>query len=101
MEPTREQILTKLRANYSQLSSKYGMKRIGLFGSYATETQDENSDIDLVVEFKESLGLEFIEFTEYLESLLGKKTDVLTMAGIQAIRNPIIQKSIEKSIIYV
>ncbi len=101
MELTREQILDKLRGNYSQLSSKYGMKKIGLFGSYAAESQDEKSDIDLVVEFEEPLGLEFIEFTKYLESLLGKKADVLTMTGIESIRNPTIQQNIKKSIIYV
>ena len=66
MELTKEQIIQKLKENHSYLSSKYGMKRIGLFGSYAKGTQVKNSDIDIVVEFDRPIGLKFVEFVEYL-----------------------------------
>jgi predicted nucleotidyltransferase len=61
--------------------SEYGVKRIGLFGSHAKGAPSERSDVDLVVEFARPIGLKFIEFAEYLESLLGKKVDVLTPAS--------------------
>ena len=48
-----------------------------------------------------SLGFRFIEFTEYLESLLGKSVDVLTPAGIQGIRIDRIARNIEESTVYV
>ncbi len=44
MELTREQIRQKLQENHSYLSSKYGLKRIGIFGSYANGTQVESSE---------------------------------------------------------
>ncbi len=101
MELTREEILQKLKENQSYLSSKYGLKRIGIFGSYAKGTQIETSDIDIIVEFNRPIGLEFVEFTEYLENLLEKKIDVLTNVGVEQIRNSKIVQQIKETIIYV
>ncbi len=98
---TREKVTEILRKKYPYLVSKYGIRRIGLFGSYAKEEQTEDSDIDIVAEFEKPIGLKFIEFTEYLEKILGKKTDVLTPEGIKSIRVQKIIESIEKNIIYV
>jgi hypothetical protein len=98
---TREKITSLLRENYPYLISEYGVKRIGLFGSYAKGIPREASDIDLVVEFERPLGFKFIEFNEYLEQLLGKRVEVLTPAGIRGIRLAHIAREIEASIVYV
>jgi len=74
---------------------------IGLFGSYAKGKQTENSDVDIVAEFERPIGLRFVEFAEYLEKILGKKTDVLTPEGVKGIAVRRIAGDIEKSIIYV
>lgn len=73
---TRETIIKILQENRSYLASEYGVKRIGLFGSYAKDTPTEKSDIDIVVEFDRPIGFRFTEFIEYLEELLGKRVDV-------------------------
>ncbi len=98
---TREQVADLLREKYPHLVAEYGIKKIGLFGSYAKGIPDETSDVDIVVEFERPIGFRFIEFTEYLERLLDKKVDVLTHAGIQGIRISRIAKDIEESIVYV
>ncbi len=98
---TREDIARILREKYPFLVSEYGVKRIGLFGSYAKGISTETSDIDLVVEFERPLGFRFVEFSEYLESLLGKRVEILTPAGIQGIRIKRIARSIEESTVYV
>jgi len=101
MALTREEITALLRENYPDLRAKYGVKRSGLFGSYAKGTSSETSDVDLVIEFDHPLGFRFIELTEYLEHLLGKRVEVLTPAGIQDIRHPHIAEDIKRSIVYV
>ncbi len=70
-----------------------------MFGSYAKGLATATSDVDLVVEFEHPLGFRFVEFTEYLEHLLGKSVDVLTPAGIQSIRIERIARSIEESVV--
>ncbi len=98
---TKERITETLREKRSFLASEYGGKRMGLFGSYAKGLSTEASDIDLLVEFERPLGFRFIEFAEYLESLLGKSVEVLTPAGLQAIRVDRTRRSIEESVEYV
>ena len=98
---TKEEITKVLRENYPYLVSEYGVKRIGLFGSYAKDMPTETSDVDIVVEFDGPIGFRFVEFTDYLESLLGKRVDVLTPAGIQGIRIDRIARSIQESTVYV
>lgn len=98
---TTEQVTEILRRQLPFLTTEYGVKRLGIFGSYAKGTQQERSDIDLVAEFERPLGLRFIELTDYLEQLLQTHVDVLTLAGVQAIRNTKVSESIQESIVYV
>ncbi len=98
---TRDNIVELLREKSPHLAAEYGVKRIGLFGSYAKGLPNEASDIDVVVEFERPIGFRFVEFAEYLEGLLGRKVDVLTPAGIQGIRVPHVARDIEESIFYV
>ena len=98
---TREEITKILRENFFHLASEYGVKRIGLFGSYAKDAPTESSDVDIVVEFARPIGFRFVEFAEYIESLVDKRVDILTPAGIQGIRVEKIAKSIQESIVYV
>jgi hypothetical protein len=98
---TTDNIKEILRKQYPYLVSEYGVKKIGLFGSYAKGKQTEKSDIDIIAEFERPIGLKFMEFTEYLEKILGRKTDVLTPEGVKSIIIKRIADDIEKSIIYV
>ncbi len=98
---TRETIINRLRENHSFLRDEYGVKRIGLFGSFAKEAADENSDVDVVVEFERPIGFKFIELVDYLETLFEKEVDVLTPTGIQSIRVSKVADNISQSIVYV
>jgi hypothetical protein len=99
--PTREQVLALLREAYPYLAAEYGVKRVGIFGSYAKGVPDETSDVDIVVEFERPIGFKFIELVEYLEHLLGRKVDVLTPVGLQGIRVSRVAQDIAESIVYV
>lgn len=101
MELSKNVILDKLRDHYPLLSSEYGLRKVGIFGSYAKDLQNHKSDIDIIVEFERPIGLKFIEFSEHLERILQNKIDILTLAGLEGIRNKRIAQEIKKTIIYV
>jgi predicted nucleotidyltransferase len=98
---TRDAILDRLRESYTELNARFGVRRIGLFGSFASETANEASDVDLIIDFERPIGLRFVELVEYLETLLGRRVDVLTSAGLRGIRLPSVARRIEESVIHV
>ena len=83
------------------LSTEYGIKKIGVFGSVTRQTEHDDSDIDITIELAQPLGLKFNELVEYFELLLNTKVDVLTKDGINNIRNKKISDDIKRTIIYV
>lgn len=90
-----------LRKELPRLRDTYGVRKIGIFGSFAKGIEKGNSDIDIVVELEKPLGFKFIEFAEYLEGLLGRKVDILTPAGISGIRVRKVADNIARSVLYV
>lgn len=92
-----EQIKAILEANKPRLKAQYDLLSIGIFGSYTLNEQSEGSDIDIVVEFKESLGIQFIDLDEELEQLLGCKVDLVSRQGIK----PRYWQAISEEIVYV
>ena len=95
------EIVKTLKKNYPYLKEKFGIKRIGLFGSLAKGKAKKASDVDILVEFKKPIGLKFIELAEYMEKLLSKRVDILTLEGLNSIRVKKISEDIKKSILYV
>ena len=98
---TKDDIVKILREKLPYLNSEFGVRRIGLFGSYAVGKPNENSDVDIIAEFDKPIGFRIVEFAEYIEQLFGKRIDILTPAGINSIRNKQIADEIERTIVYV
>lgn len=96
----REQILHRLRQHKRYLEQEFGIARIGLFGSFAMDAAGPGSDVDLLVELRRPIGLRFMELADYLESILGRKVDLLTPHGVRSIRLPWIAESIQRSVLY-
>jgi predicted nucleotidyltransferase len=63
--------------------------------------QRKKSDIDLFIEFQRPIGLDFVDLTEHIEDVLGRKVDAITPEGIKGIRVKEIANSIKRGIIYV
>lgn len=81
-----------------ELSSKFSVRSIGIFGSLARGTFiNGSSDIDLIVDFKKPVGVEFIDLADYLENKLGEKVDLVSKNGIKEQY----LKAIESEIVYV
>ncbi len=73
-----EEILQRLRKELPYLREKYGVERIAIYGSFAKGKQTKKSDIDLLVDLAQPLGLEFISLAYHLEEMLGRKVDLAT-----------------------
>ncbi len=75
------------------------VRRAYLFGSYARGEQDSTSDLDLLVELEEHVGLyQFVGIQLDLENLLGKKVDLVSENGLSARLRPYIDR--DKKLIY-
>ncbi len=94
---TKKYILDFLKANKDELKKTYGLIEIGLFGSYAKDKADEDSDIDIVIKSEKKDFFMREDLREYLEKHLKKSVDV---GYLDSFRDYYRQK-IEKDIIYV
>jgi predicted nucleotidyltransferase len=86
----------RLREIKPFLKEKYKVEKIGYFGSYARGEQTEESDIDILVEFSEPIGLEFVELKFYLEKILELKVDIVTPNALK----PVLKDSILQEVIF-
>ena len=75
---------------------KYKVKGVGIFGSYARGEQSDTSDIDILVEFYEPVGWEFLDLKEFLESILHAGVDLVTIRALK----PQIKDRVLKEVIY-
>jgi len=98
---SKNNIVEILKKEQPFLKNHFGVKRVAIFGSYGTDTASKNSDVDIYIEFERSLGLKFIQLSDYLENKLEKKTDILTPGGLESIRVKKVVESIKRSLIYV
>ena len=96
---TLDEIVTYLKKNKTFLYDRFGVTRLGIFGSYVKNMQTISSDIDMVVEFeKDSKNIHsFLRLKRYLEEELSKKVDL----GFEHSLKPIIREKIKDKIIYV
>lgn len=67
-----------LRENMPQLKDNYQVKTLAIFGSYLHQNENEESDLDLLVEFRQTPTLfQFIRLENYLTDLLGVEVDLV------------------------
>ena len=74
---------------------KYGVKRIGLFGSYVQGTADASRDIDLLVELERLTFRDYMGLALFLEDLFEKKVDLVTTTSVKPRLKPYIEKEVE------
>jgi predicted nucleotidyltransferase len=94
---TKDHIKFVLRQNKEALGKKYKIKEIGFFGSHSRGDFRPDSDVDILVEFSEPIGLEFVDLANELEGLLQRKVDLVSRRGIK----PRYWKVVEPEVIYV
>ncbi len=75
-----KQILSQLKP---ELTDKYHVSSIGLFGSIVRDDFNSNSDIDIIVDFSKPIGIEFIDLAEFIERKLKKSIDLVSKNGVK------------------
>lgn len=94
----REQILQFLRTHKVELEAKFGVRKLGLFGSYARGEAREDSDIDFAVDLApDHIADNYFGLLHYLEDNFQKKIDL----GIEKNLKPAIRPYVIKEIVYV
>jgi hypothetical protein len=93
-----QEIKAILAEHKPEIQKKFKVKEIGIFGSYVRNRQKRKSDIDVLVEFFEPVGLfEFMDLEEYLQTLFGVKVDLVSRKALK----PHIGEQILKEVIYI
>lgn len=90
----KKEIISTILSNKAEIETRYGVRRLGLFGSYVRERQRKKSDIDILVAFSRDIDLfEFLDLREYLESRLHAKVDLVMESALKpAIGNRILSE---------
>lgn len=92
---SQAEIISQLIEIKPYLHQKFSVNKIGYFGSYARDTQTENSDLDILVELEKPLGWEFFDLQDYLEDVLKLKIDLTTVNGLKQQLKETILKTIK------
>lgn len=77
------EIQKQLLALKPGLEKKYHVASLGLFGSVLRNDFSPTSDIDIVVDFNQPVGIEFIDLANELEEQLHRKVDLVSRSGIK------------------
>lgn len=91
-----EEIKEIINSHKDFLEHKYCVENFLLFGSYAKNQQTADSDIDLLVSFKEPIDMfDFIDLQEYLSNIFRKKIDLGTIKSLKEfVKSSILKEAI-------
>jgi predicted nucleotidyltransferase len=102
---SREMIISTIKRDMPYLCKEFGVENLALFGSFARDAANEDSDIDIVVTLSKPLGFGFVKLIDYLESKLHRKVDLITNTtlelGIIDPRRSHIAREIQESLVNV
>lgn len=93
----KAEILSKLKHSKTELN-KFGVTRIGLFGSVVKNQSNSESDVDILIDFRYDLETfeNYMNACNYLEEILkGCKLDIVTENGLSPYIGPYILKEVE------
>lgn len=93
-----DNIIVKLKNSKTLLHEQYGVETLGIFGSYVRGKQKNNSDVDILIDFKEPIGLlKFVALKHQLSEIIGRDVDLVMKSALK----PVIGKRILKEVIYI
>jgi len=98
MKPQLKKNLDIIQKHRDILLKRHHVRRIGIFGSVARGDATDKSDIDLLVDFDESISLfDLVDLEDYLQKLLRRNVDVVPRGALK----PLLRKNILRDVRYV
>ncbi len=94
---TLQEIKSTLGSHKSRLFNDYPIKSMAIFGSYSRKDQNDSSDLDILVEFSDKIGIRFVDLADDLENIVGFKVDLVSKRGVKEKY----LKSIDSELVYV
>jgi uncharacterized protein len=93
---TKEQVVVALSRHRHDLQ-QFGLRSCGVFGSFARNQQQSGSDIDILVEFEPGKKTfdNFMQLAWFLEALLGRRIDLVTIESLSPHIGPHILREVE------
>ncbi len=88
--------ISTLKEHEKLIRQKFGVKRIGIFGSFARGEEREDSDLDVLVEFEEGQKTfdNYMDLKFYLEDLFGREVDLVTEKALKRQLKDVIMKEV-------
>lgn len=86
-----------LREHEKVIIERFGVNKIAIFGSFAKGEEHIDSDVDVLIEFKEGRKTfdNYMELKFYLEGIFGRKVDLVIENAIKpTLRETILKKAV-------
>ena len=83
-----------IRIHLADVKKRFGVNKIGVFGSHSRAEESDASDVDVLVGFEKPVDIfTFLELKEYLEMVLKRKVDLVTEKALkQMIRDRVLNE---------
>ena len=93
---TKREIIRIIRNNTKTIKI-YGVKRIGIFGSFLKSAENNKSDVDILIEFQKGKKLfdNYMELKFFLETLLHRKVDLVIKEALKPEIEPYVMREVE------
>jgi len=91
---TRDTVLPVLRARKRELTRRFGLRRIGVFGSTVLGTANAESDVDVLVAMREPTFDRYMDLKFLLEDLFGRKVDLVLEDTVKPALRPVIERDV-------
>lgn len=96
--PRREEILEVLRHHKEELANRYGVTKLGVFGSVARDEAREESDVDVVVTLRQPNLFMMVHIKDALEAALHRPVDIVQYREQM---NQFLKQRIDREAVYV
>ena len=88
----RDDVIGLLSSHRQELGERFGVRSLALFGSMARDEAGPDSDVDVLVEFRETPGLaEYMRLKFWLEDHLGRPVDLVMKGALKSWARPVVE----------